>query len=317
MKSIIAAILSFIFLGQLNAQSIGIGINSPHSSSILQVQSTSRGFLPPRMTSAQRMAILNPLSGLTVYDVDSERMYTFIDGTWRYTVTNELWANTTTSMYNTTRDVGIGTAAPSEKLHVLGNIRLSGTLFSSTGININNDAGILSFQNASVDKAFVQLSGDNLRVGTFSSNTPGQFIVRTGGADRFVVESGGNVGIANTNPQQRLDVGGNMNITGKVMRTASTSSAHLLPVAYGRITSSGTLDAGTSNFTISRTETGIYLVTCPDFNANTVVVATPTAVNVSIGAGTTSTANTLIFFVRNSNTNEFINAYFNFVAYSY
>jgi hypothetical protein len=38
----------------------------------------------------------------------------------------------------------------------------------------------------------VQLSGDNLRLGTFSSNNIGKFIVRTNGGDHFTVDQNGN-----------------------------------------------------------------------------------------------------------------------------
>ena len=49
---------------------IGIGTTSPSSSAQLEVSSTSKGFLPPRMTQAQRNAISGPAAGLTVYCTD-------------------------------------------------------------------------------------------------------------------------------------------------------------------------------------------------------------------------------------------------------
>lgn len=317
MKMTIAVFIVCMSNMFLNAQNVGIGTTSPHPSAALQVTSTTRGFLPPRMTTTQRLAISGPLNGLIVYDTDLERQYTYIDGIWRYSITNELWANNTTAIYsNSSMNIGIGTAAPQEKLHVLGNIRLTGNLLSSGEININNDIGILNFQNAGVDKAFVQLSNDNLRVGTYSANSTGQFIVRTGGTDRIVVEDGGNVGIANTNPAQRLDVGGNINLTGKVMRTSTTGSANMLPVAFGLITSGGTLYSGTANFTITKLGTGIFRLTSGDFSAGTVIIATPTATNISVGASGV-TANQLDFYVRNMDTDQLTDAWFNFVAFTY
>jgi uncharacterized protein (TIGR02145 family) len=53
-----------------SAQNIGIGTNTPHSSAALDVTSTNTGFLPPRMTLAQRNAIPNPAQGLIVYCTD-------------------------------------------------------------------------------------------------------------------------------------------------------------------------------------------------------------------------------------------------------
>lgn len=51
-------------------QSVGIGTTTPAASAILDVQSTNKGALMPRLTSAQRKAIVNPEPGLMVYDID-------------------------------------------------------------------------------------------------------------------------------------------------------------------------------------------------------------------------------------------------------
>jgi len=56
------------------AQQQGVSINpdgsSPDPSAILDVQSTSQGFVPPRMTSVLRDAIANPVEGLVIYNTD-------------------------------------------------------------------------------------------------------------------------------------------------------------------------------------------------------------------------------------------------------
>lgn len=43
---------------------------TPNASSMLDVSSTSKGMLMPRMTTAQRKAIATPAQGLLVYDLD-------------------------------------------------------------------------------------------------------------------------------------------------------------------------------------------------------------------------------------------------------
>jgi hypothetical protein len=63
--------------------------------------------------------------------------------------------------------------------------------------------------------------------------------------------------------------------------------------------------------------TGIYTLTSDDFSASTVVVATPTAVNIQVGAGIGASSNELQIFVRNSNTGALADAFFNFVAFTF
>jgi hypothetical protein len=47
---------------------IGILTTTPHASSVLDITSTTKGFLPPRMTTVEKNAIATPAEGLVVYD---------------------------------------------------------------------------------------------------------------------------------------------------------------------------------------------------------------------------------------------------------
>jgi uncharacterized protein (TIGR02145 family) len=49
---------------------VGIGTATPHASAALDITSTTQGFLPPRMTEAQRNAISTPAVGIMVYITD-------------------------------------------------------------------------------------------------------------------------------------------------------------------------------------------------------------------------------------------------------
>ena len=53
-----------------HAQGVGIGTTPPDASAALDVSSTSKGLLPPRMTQTQRTAIVSPAPGLVVYQTD-------------------------------------------------------------------------------------------------------------------------------------------------------------------------------------------------------------------------------------------------------
>jgi hypothetical protein len=53
-----------------SANGLQVGLSGSVASAKLQVDSTTQGLLPPRMTTAQRQAIGTPAAGLMVYDTD-------------------------------------------------------------------------------------------------------------------------------------------------------------------------------------------------------------------------------------------------------
>ena len=62
---------------------VGIGTSTPLVSSVLELSSTTQGFLFPRMTETQRLAIGTPATGLMVYQTDGrEGVYIFKSFGW-------------------------------------------------------------------------------------------------------------------------------------------------------------------------------------------------------------------------------------------
>ena len=67
----------------LNAQvTISENATSVDSSAMLEIKSTSKGFLPPRMTVSQRDSIINPTPGLLIYCSDCLEMQMYNDTAW-------------------------------------------------------------------------------------------------------------------------------------------------------------------------------------------------------------------------------------------
>jgi hypothetical protein len=70
-KAIYLAIMMLFFTGSIFAQTGSVGINndgsSPNSKAMLDVSSTTKGFLPPRMTFSEKIAITTPPAGLMVW----------------------------------------------------------------------------------------------------------------------------------------------------------------------------------------------------------------------------------------------------------
>ena len=89
MKVFFSILLTGLFSFSVSAQ-VGIGTTSPDASAVLELSSTSQGFLPPRMTETQRDAINAPSIGLVLWCSDCGRFgelqvfngtaYTTVDG---------------------------------------------------------------------------------------------------------------------------------------------------------------------------------------------------------------------------------------------
>ncbi|RYF84574.1 MAG: hypothetical protein EON98_08835 [Chitinophagaceae bacterium] len=88
-KQIILTCLLFVTiqvvtLNIVSAQgSVGIGIPLPDPSAVLDVSSTSKGLLIPRMTLSQRDAIGSPANGLLIYQTDGKPGFYFYLGGWQ------------------------------------------------------------------------------------------------------------------------------------------------------------------------------------------------------------------------------------------
>ncbi|PVW12856.1 hypothetical protein DDV96_14630 [Marixanthomonas spongiae] len=61
---------------------VGIGTTNPAPSSALQIDSTTGGFVPPRMTNAQMNAIPTPLEGSVVYNTTHSALFMYSSQTW-------------------------------------------------------------------------------------------------------------------------------------------------------------------------------------------------------------------------------------------
>lgn len=85
---LLSALLVHIASVMVRAQgNVGIGTTSPDASALLDLTSTSRGLLVPRMTEAQKNAIGSPATGLLIYETDNATTGTYAGQTptfWYY-----------------------------------------------------------------------------------------------------------------------------------------------------------------------------------------------------------------------------------------
>jgi trimeric autotransporter adhesin len=77
------ALLLALSMPVLAWSQVGVGASTPHASAALELSATDKGFLPPRMTAAQRTAIGTPATGLMVYQTDGiSGLYLYNGATW-------------------------------------------------------------------------------------------------------------------------------------------------------------------------------------------------------------------------------------------
>ncbi len=74
-------LLGMVAFTQVHAQ-LGIGTTSPSSGAQLEIASTSKGLLIPRMTDAQMRAISSPARGLKVYNTNTNSVYYYNGSDW-------------------------------------------------------------------------------------------------------------------------------------------------------------------------------------------------------------------------------------------
>jgi hypothetical protein len=61
---------------------VGIGVDNPNDNAILDVTSTTKAFMPPRMTTTQRDNISSPTEGMLVYNITTHQLEDYNGSTW-------------------------------------------------------------------------------------------------------------------------------------------------------------------------------------------------------------------------------------------
>lgn len=135
MKTKLLAVILLILhyhIGQAQSFAINADGSTANSSALLDVKSTTKGILIPRLSTPQRAAIASPAKGLLVYDSTAKNFYFFDGSNWKMMMddSSSLWRKSGNHIYNNNNGkVGIGIAAPAARLHVAD----SSVLFSAFG----------------------------------------------------------------------------------------------------------------------------------------------------------------------------------------
>jgi len=216
--------LSFNILAQ-----VGIGTSNPHVSAALEIQSTSKGFLFPRMTEVARDAISNIATGLTIYCTDCGTsgegvLQVYNASNWEDL--NDFVSASTGGMF--TEKVGIGTigTTPIYALDVDANNKGSSTysarFTNSAEPEDKNLYNIVLFTQGESDTAigYLGTGGSGVLNAAFKksfvvgtkNNSP--LVLNTNDTERMRIDANGNVGIGTDDCDgYKLKVNGDIHAT--------------------------------------------------------------------------------------------------------
>lgn len=284
---VLAGIFVLLSSGKAFAQgNVGINNPTPHAKSLLDLTSSDKGLLTPRMTAAQRTAMFPvpdaSARGMLVYQTDGAQGFCYYDGAawlmlqsgaagWGLsgnagtsaathfigTTDNQglsIRTNGTERMHITTSgEVGMGTPAPAYGLHLLrdtpGSAPLGIQSLSNNGVSgvrFHGAAGTLHGVTGWANTTNAY-TPNTLVHGTLSS-MPATFI--TNATERVRIDAAGNVGIGTSAPVYTLDL----------QPTSATSAMRIRNL--GPTGFSGTFvddDAGLHRLVLGMTNTGSTL----------------------------------------------------------
>lgn len=273
---ILIIFLSLAAVGTANGQGAGISETeiTPDASSILELRSTLKGFLVPRMTTAQRMAIVSPAQGLMVFDTDTQSFW-YYDSGWKVIASTSLGSanqllgmnagasaneyktldapqgNITVShapgsiSLNTAQDIKTTSSPVFNALELSGLTPNSGvyTDGSSTLTTAPPSSGVAGYWNRNNTLLTPSNSGDNISTtGSVTAST----IVKSGGlASEFLKADGSVDNSTYLQGNEIITFASTGDVTGTA--TGATSLAPALTIADGAVTSAKIADNAVSS----------------------------------------------------------------------
>jgi len=201
MKRIVLNLMLLLIGSGLMAQTEGISINptgnDPDPSAILDISSTEKGLLIPRMSSTERAAISSPAQGLIVFDTTTESFWYYMasTGAWeeiKNEIQNLALSGSTLSISN-----GNSITLPAELD--------DDPLNEIQSLTIQNDSLFLSNANGLTLSGFHDNLGDH--TADINLNTNGNWVSGDGDNEGIFISQEGNVGIGTDNPSKLLTIG--------------------------------------------------------------------------------------------------------------
>jgi hypothetical protein len=253
-------LLLLLFISLKPFAQVGIGTTSPAASAQLDVSSTSKGFLAPRMTTAERDAISSPAVGLMIVNISTNSVE-FFDGYSWLNLAKAVYGNTSIKKFfgGTGNDIGNYVALTQDGGYIIAGSSTSSNTGTLTGITSNggtdgyvlkiNGSGIIQWQKLLGGSAADNIlnikktaDGGYIATGYSSSSNTGTLtgITSNGGQDVWVIKLD-----VNGNTQWQKLLGGSSSESGYSIQ--QTTDNGFIIAGWSQSSNTGTLTGITSN----------------------------------------------------------------------
>jgi hypothetical protein len=271
-------IISLFFVPNLLLAQLGVNSDNstPSSNAMLDVKSTTKGVLIPRVTSD----LASPTEGLLYYNTTGHN-FRYYDGTaWQNALFGNQWNVNGTSISYSLGNVGIGTNAPVGALNI----------YSPTLANLyfhNSTTG------TTIDDGFY-IGNNGLNTVSIWNREAASIKFGTNNTEQMAITSSGNVGIGYSSPSYRLSVNGTIYSNGLYSNgfteIVGTLQANTTANFQSTVNVNGTLNAN-GNLAVDgniTTNAGKGIVRSNDANQLAIdEFATPANLVWNLGAGDT------------------------------
>lgn len=254
MKKIFSIIAAITITQFSFAQNVGIGTTIPNPSAQLDVTSTTKGLLIPRMTLGERTHIFAPATGLMVYETTSNSFWFYNGSVWSQIGAGGAspWTLSVNDIYNNNPgNIGIGTSTPNSKAILDISSTNKGLLIPS--MTTTQRLAISSPPNGllvyDTEKNEInQYTGSN-----WSAILNGTYWLRPITSRKRITNTQDSVGIGTISPSEWLDVDGNIRSRNNLLVDNNVITAG--NVNGGSFTTTGGITAAGNSFLVGEIAT--------------------------------------------------------------
>ena len=250
MRKLIFPIAILLFTFSIQAQ-VGIGTETPNASSLLDLSSTSKGILVPRMTENQKNAISTPAQGLLVFQTNGTvGFYSYDGSSWLHLIdasSKGLYFGPGTG--NGNNNLAVGTSMGSGtgvRNTAIGSRALEN--YSGSGFDNNTAVGYYSLQKVTYGQQNTALGAE-----TMFELTSGNWNTAIGAQTIFNSTGNGNTALG-YRAGETLTTGSNNLLIGMQADVSLNNLSNAIAIGYdATVNASNKIQLGNSNITLVET----------------------------------------------------------------